>query len=102
MPGTTPTTNTTSATTNTLPNLAPNTNNPALFSEFMTRMMGSMASGANPNLPPEERYSSQLEQLASMGFLNREANIQGELDFSTNPNAIYSKEENLRLKRRLN
>lgn len=44
----------------------------------MTRMMGSMASGANPNLPPEERYSSQLEQLTSMGFMNRDANIQGE------------------------
>ncbi|KAG4076328.1 hypothetical protein HA402_005771 [Bradysia odoriphaga] len=76
MPGAPPATNATSGTTNTLPNLAPNTQNPALFSEFMTRMMGSMASGANPNLPPEERYSSQLEQLASMGFMNREANIQ--------------------------
>lgn len=41
-------------------------------------MMGSLAGGANPNLPPEERYSSQLEQLTSMGFMNREANIQGE------------------------
>lgn len=80
MPGAPPTTNTPSATTNTLPNLAPNTQNPALFSEFMTRMMGSMAGGANPNLPPEERYSSQLDQLASMGFMNREANIQGECD----------------------
>lgn len=78
MPGAPATTNTPSATTNTLPNLAPNTNNPALFSEFMTRMMGSMAGGANPNLPPEERYSSQLDQLTSMGFMNREANIQGE------------------------
>ncbi len=26
--------------------------------------------------PPEERYSSQLEQLSGMGFVNREANLQ--------------------------
>lgn len=27
--------------------------------------------------PPEERYRSQLEQLTAMGFVNREANLQG-------------------------
>ena len=26
--------------------------------------------------PPEQRYRAQLEQLAAMGFLNREANLQ--------------------------
>jgi ubiquilin 1,2, putative len=26
--------------------------------------------------PPEERYRNQLEQLATMGFMNREANLQ--------------------------
>lgn len=71
-----PPTNTT--TTNSTPNLAPNTSNPALFTDFMSRMMGGLATGANPALPPEERYSAQLEQLTSMGFLNREANLQGE------------------------
>lgn len=60
-----------------IPNLAPNTQNPALFSEFMARMVGGMATGANPNTPPEDRFASQLEQLNSMGFMNREANIQG-------------------------
>jgi len=30
-----------------------------------------------PQQPPEERYRSQLEQLAAMGFINREANLQG-------------------------
>lgn len=59
------------------PNLAPNTANPALFTDFMQRMLGGMATGANPNLPPEERYRSQLDALTSMGFLNRDANIQG-------------------------
>lgn len=67
----------TTTTGSSIPNLAASPQNEALFSDFMTRMLGGMSSGANPNLPPEERYSSQLEQLTSMGFLNREANIQG-------------------------
>ena len=29
--------------------------------------------------PPEQRFASQLEQLAAMGFVNREANIQGKI-----------------------
>ncbi|KAG5441472.1 Ubiquilin-1 [Clonorchis sinensis] len=36
------------------------------------------SSQANPlsTVPPENRYASQLEMLASMGFINREANLQ--------------------------
>merc|ERR1711894_660552 len=30
----------------------------------------------NPDQPPEERFASQLEQLASMGFVDRQAKIQ--------------------------
>jgi ubiquilin len=52
--------------------------NQQLFSDFMTRMLGGMAAGNDPNVPAEERYQNQLEQLTSMGFLNREANLQGE------------------------
>lgn len=37
----------------------------------------SMQSGGAGNQPPEERYRTQLEQLTAMGFLNREANLQG-------------------------
>lgn len=77
-------TSTPSSTTNTTPNTTTSTttgptaqSNPALFSEFMSRMMGSLATGNNPNQPPEVRYSTQLETLASMGFVNREANLQG-------------------------
>lgn len=80
MPGVPSATTNNTSTTNTgssIPNLTPAPQNEALFTDFMTRMLGGMASGANPNLPPEERYQSQLEQLTSMGFLNREANIQG-------------------------
>lgn len=40
-------------------------------------MMNGMATGNNQNVPPEQRYSSQLDTLASMGFVNREANLQG-------------------------
>jgi len=41
--------------------------------------MSQMFNSQNPGQvqqPPEERYRGQLEQLANMGFLNREANIQ--------------------------
>ncbi|XP_041762523.1 ubiquilin-1 [Anopheles merus] len=52
-------------------------NNDALFSEFMSRMINGMASGtADTNIPPEERYRLQLDQLTAMGFANREANLQ--------------------------
>jgi hypothetical protein len=38
----------------------------------------SAQSGAN-NQPPEERYHAQLEQLTAMGFVNRDANLQGKI-----------------------
>lgn len=50
--------------------------NPALFSEFMARMISGMANTQDPSQPPEERYRAQLEQLTQMGFVNREANLQ--------------------------
>lgn len=58
-------------------NQPPNPNS-QVFTDFMQRMMNGMTSGANTNQPPEERYQAQLEQLAAMGFVNREANLQGE------------------------
>ena len=30
----------------------------------------------NPNLPPQERYKDQLQQMADMGFTNVDLNIQ--------------------------
>ncbi|XP_047996443.1 ubiquilin-1 isoform X2 [Leguminivora glycinivorella] len=51
--------------------------NEELFSQFMQRMVAAMANNQNnSSQPPEQRYSQQLEQLAAMGFLNREANLQ--------------------------
>lgn len=43
--------------------------------QLMANMFSQMSTGQQ-NQPPEERFASQLEQLASMGFINREANIQ--------------------------
>lgn len=68
-----------------LPNPPPSTpapqarqqQNEELFSQFMQRMVAAMANNQNnSSQPPEQRYSQQLEQLAAMGFLNREANLQ--------------------------
>lgn len=41
----------------------------------MARMVADMA-GQRDDSPPETRYQAQLEQLAAMGFVNREANLQ--------------------------
>lgn len=77
---TAPTSGGDSTTTTTAPNpaaaAAGGIQNSAMFSDFMSRMVSSMTQNQN-NQPPEERYQSQLEQLAAMGFVNREANLQG-------------------------
>lgn len=58
------------------------TNQQDVFSQFMAGMISAMAlnQGAEvdgqPAPPPEERYRAQLEQLADMGFINRDANLQ--------------------------
>ena len=46
------------------------------LSQFMARMMGQVGLGGAGGPPPEERFRSQLEQLAAMGFVNREANVR--------------------------
>jgi len=45
------------------------------FASFIQNMSSALAGPAQGG-PPEERYSAQLEQLNSMGFINREANLQ--------------------------
>ena len=69
---TTNSTSTTNTTTTTTPSAAANLNNAAALSQMMAQMFSSQG----PQPPAEERYRSQLEQLANMGFMNREANIQ--------------------------
>lgn len=54
--------------------------NPALLAQMM-QMLGRNAGGvggadAGPQVAPEVRYASQLEQLRNMGFTNQEANLR--------------------------
>jgi len=87
-PTTTASTNPTSPTAPSATSPAPNTtstpssgmdaNNPAsqaAFSQLMQQMVTNMA-GQGQNSPPEERFRVQLETLTSMGFVDRQANIQ--------------------------
>ena len=48
---------------------------PDLMRVLMSNSAGTGVGGQGAGPPPEERYRSQLEQLAAMGFVNREANI---------------------------
>lgn len=80
MPGATPSPTTPSSTeSNTNSTTQSNTNNSAAsvgaLSQLMAQMLTSQAT-QNNQVAPEERYRNQLEQLASMGFTNREVNLQ--------------------------
>lgn len=67
----------TSSTTNTTSTTTPSTQtNSDAFSNIMASMLTSLVGQEGSSQPPEERYRNQLEQLAAMGFINREANLQ--------------------------
>ncbi|XP_023216686.1 ubiquilin-1-like [Centruroides sculpturatus] len=69
--------NTSTTTTNSDTRPLPDSLGQDSLSQFMARMVTAMARGGNnTQVPPEERYRSQLEQLTAMGFMNREANLQ--------------------------
>jgi len=75
---TTTSSNTSSSTTTTTPAAGQGQNADA-FRQLMNSMVTGMANqGLSANVPPpEERFQTQLETLASMGFVDRQANIQG-------------------------
>ena len=86
------TTTTSSASSNTSSSTPAQGQNMDSFRQLMNSMVTGMANqGLNANVPPpEERFQTQLETLASMGFVDRQANIQGKyfqhlnsLSFST-------------------
>ena len=90
------TTTTSSASSNTSSSTPAQGQNMDSFRQLMNSMVTGMANqglNANANVPPpEERFQTQLETLASMGFVDRQANIQGKyfqhlnsLSFSTKP-----------------
>lgn len=78
-----PVTITTTSSTNTQPRDA--------FSEFFARMVSGMATQNDSSLPPEQRYQPQLEQLAAMGFANREINLQALISTFGDVNAAVEK-----------
>ncbi|CAF1339793.1 unnamed protein product [Adineta steineri] len=59
----------------TRPGTAPGANDPSNYAGVFAQML-NMMSNQNINTPPDQRYAVQLEQLVSMGFTNREANLQ--------------------------
>ncbi|UJR23843.1 hypothetical protein I4U23_026818 [Adineta vaga] len=56
-------------------NNASTANDPNNYAGVFAQMLNMMSS-QNINTPPDQRYAVQLEQLVSMGFTNREANIR--------------------------
>ena len=72
---TNPTSPSSSAPTPATPSSGTNEGNQQAYSQLMQQMITSMA-GQGINNPPEERFRTQLETLASMGFVDRPANIQ--------------------------
>jgi ubiquilin len=54
---------------------APSSSDPSNYAGVFAQML-NMMSNQNINTPPDQRYAVQLEQLVSMGFSNREANLQ--------------------------
>ncbi|KAK4467726.1 hypothetical protein MN116_008659 [Schistosoma mekongi] len=58
-----------------------NSPNQAELTTLLSSMLNMMSTantgvGTTNNAPPEQRYQAQLEVLSSMGFVNREANLQ--------------------------
>jgi len=69
-----PSTNNPTATAPTAGTTTP-TADPNNYAGIFAQML-NMMSNQNLNTPPDQRYAVQLEQLVTMGFPNREANLQ--------------------------
>ena len=87
------TTTTSSASSNTSSSTPAQGQNMDSFRQLMNSMVTGMANqglNANANVPPpEERFQTQLETLASMGFVDRQANIQGKYFQHLNTLSFY-------------
>lgn len=60
-----------------LPGTPPPTAGSSAQQQLMQQMIQLLAGSGNSQVPmPEARFQQQLEQLNSMGFVNREANLQ--------------------------
>jgi ubiquilin len=65
--------------------------NPQLMNMLSSLSGNPAAFGGGANIAPEERYRSQLDQLVSMGFSNREANIRALQDTNGDVNAAIDR-----------
>lgn len=95
---TTTSTTTTSSTAGTTPAAPPPGGDQALQQLFRQMMGGSAPPGSaippgqnNPQVPPEQRFQIQLEQLSTMGFHDRAANIQALLSSGGDVNAAIER-----------
>ncbi|XP_071845619.1 ubiquilin-1-like [Apostichopus japonicus] len=65
------------------------------WGDLMTQMLQAMSTGqpsqGNSQIPAEQRYQRQLEQLAAMGFVNRDANIQALIATNGDVNAAVER-----------
>jgi len=78
LPNMPPTGSSTTTPPSTTPSSQQTNRNPlssAQSANYFSQMLNMMANNTLSQ-PPEQRYAAQLEQLNSMGFVNREANIQ--------------------------
>ncbi|XP_057308497.1 ubiquilin-1-like [Hydractinia symbiolongicarpus] len=87
------TASTTTTTSSTQPNVDPLN---SLFGQLMTSMAAQQQAGQasgqqQPIVPPEQRYQIQLEQLSSMGFNDRAANIQALVSTGGDVNAAIER-----------
>lgn len=70
-----PTSSSTTGSTTPSPGSGGPAGNADQLSPLMQNLMSMMQQGTH-NQAPEQRYSSEMEQLVAMGFVNREANLQ--------------------------
>ncbi|THD23562.1 Ubiquilin [Fasciola hepatica] len=75
-PTTTPSRNELATLVASMLNVMSSTNPPGSTIPNLGDVLGSSQTNPVTAAPPESRYASQLEVLASMGFINREANLQ--------------------------
>lgn len=80
-PATAPGDNSDSTTADRTTDTTANPPNQAELTTLLSSMLNMMSTtnnglGATNNAPPEQRYQAELEVLANMGFVNREANLQ--------------------------
>ncbi|KAM7256106.1 hypothetical protein ACFE04_011847 [Oxalis oulophora] len=74
----------------------PGSNTEAPGLDMLMNMFGDLGSGGlsglrQPNVPPEERYATQLSQLQEMGFSDTQANIRALQATSGNINAAIER-----------